>query len=62
MNVYMQNFEIMTIQELKDKYNNLSEQFEMARQTMIESHNIMLNASKEANQIKDIIEKRGGQL
>lgn len=56
------NFELLTTQELQLRVDGLVEVFEQARKQMLDSHEIMLTASNQLNEIKQIIEKRGGKL
>lgn len=56
------NFELLTTQELQSQVDSLVNVFEQARQQMIDAHEIMLTASNQLNEIKQIIEKRGGKL
>ena len=58
----MQNYELMTSNELKSVYDDLASKFEVTRMQMMELHQSMLQISQEAVKIKDIIVKRGGKI
>ncbi len=58
----MDNIELLTLSELKEKYKELTEKFEIAQQSLKENYLTMVELSNQAIEIKKIINKRGGQI
>lgn len=56
------NIELLTLSELKEKYKELTEKFEIAQQSLKENYLTMVELSNQAIEIKKIINKRGGQI
>lgn len=58
----MDNIELLTLSELKEKYKELTEKFEVAQQSLKVNYLTMVDLSNQAIEIKKIINKRGSQI
>lgn len=57
----MDNIKLLTLNELKERYKEITEKFEIAQQSLKENYLTMIDLSNQAIEIKKIINKREGK-